>query len=306
MMYSNRAFDYGSAGKPENLPDMEKPGAGLPLTGKSTRKRLNAVAILVATFAPWLMWILVCWCLSFQMHFNYGWLAMLIVAGMFLVVLAVAYQARNEFLSRTPKTWYSVIAVCLFLAWALGIAVGDFIYAVNTKRGFELQTLNSYPGVNPATQSGEEVMDAGRIIFAEGSRLDLSKSMGFKSGRVYCVAPVTLPGTETISYDYWAVGTSCCSGTQADFHCGAYNNPNAASGVRLMDDLSRPYYRLAVQQAEAMYGIRAEHPLFFEWVQDPVKVVQRFYEDGAKLFQIWMWCYFLLQSFLVVCACLYF
>eukprot|EP00971_Amphidinium_carterae_P304978 6060362-Amphidinium_carterae.2 len=73
-----------------------------------------------------------------------------------------------------------------------------------------------------------------------------------------------------------------------------------------MDDESRAFYRLAVQQAEAMYGMVAEHPLFFEWVQDPVQMVARFKEEGDRLFQIWMWCYLLLQAFAVVCACLYF
>ena len=38
---------------------------------------------------------------------------------------------------------------------------------------------------------------------------------------------------------------------------GEYNNPGAHSGLRLLDDEQRPFYRLAVEQAEAAYSLKA-------------------------------------------------
>eukprot|EP00971_Amphidinium_carterae_P319764 6355726-Amphidinium_carterae.1 len=140
-------------------------------------------------------------------------------------------MAREEFQPRTPKTWSSFIAVSCLVGWALGLAVGDFIYGVHTRRGYEMQTLNTYPNVDPSEKSGQEVMDAGRIIFQVGTRLDLKRSMGFKNGQVYCVAPIVTPGKEPFSYDFWAVGTDCCSGLVSDFHCGEDSNPKASAGV---------------------------------------------------------------------------
>eukprot|EP00971_Amphidinium_carterae_P093622 1852650-Amphidinium_carterae.1 len=53
-LHMNRPYDYGSAAKPDNLIDVEKPGAGLPFRGKSDRRRLNLLAIVTAVLLPWL------------------------------------------------------------------------------------------------------------------------------------------------------------------------------------------------------------------------------------------------------------
>jgi hypothetical protein len=71
------------------------------------------------------------------------------------------------------------------------------------------------------------------------------------------------------TYDYWAVGTNCCSHHLFDFDCGEWNNPAAHSGLRVLDETSRSYYMLAVQQAAAAYDIPVEHPVFMYWVQRP-------------------------------------
>ena len=77
------------------------------------------------------------------------------------------------------------------------------------------------------------------------------------------------------TYDFWAIGMDCCSVNAADFHCGMglgwascllplshgrsaraaralageVGNSKAHSGLRLLDDRQRSFYRLAVEQA---------------------------------------------------------
>jgi len=47
----------------------------------------------------------------------------------------------------------------------------------------------------------------------------------------------------------------------------------------MRDDL-RAYFRLAVQQAEAAYDIKANHPIFMYWMEDPWNEVLA-YEHAA-------------------------
>merc|ERR1719352_1166452 len=87
------------------------------------------------------------------------------------------------------------------------------------------------------------------------------------------------------TYDFWAVGTDCCSEVAADFRCGEYSNGRARAGLRLMDSATLPYYRLAVNQATAQFGVHATTPLFFTWTQDPLNDIQKLMDAGFALFQ---------------------
>ena len=73
--------------------------------------------------------------------------------------------------------------------------------------------------VYPNRMLGQQLLDAGIVQFAPGSQLDVKKSMGFKNGELYCVAPIVFGTASPVSYDFWAVGKDCCSGSQADFSC---------------------------------------------------------------------------------------
>merc|ERR1719161_1268457 len=119
---------------------------------------------------------------------------------------------------------------------------------------------------------------------------------------MYCVAPVVNGDSQLTTYDYWAVGVNCCSGSSSDFRCGEFNNVHARSGLRLMKDEQRPFFRLAVQQAEAAYKIKAEHPLFFHWMQDPVAAVNAYRDDGFKYYLLGIFTHLACSIFSVVCA----
>jgi len=250
--------------------------------------------------------------MSFSLHYQQPMFAYFIVFLCFLVVVwsgvSAADEARKKVvgIGREP-TWYIFMFVTLFLAWGCGLMFGDANFFKNLQPFYDIANLNTYPKIDPSKFRGQQLMDAGRIVFTPNVKLDLRRSMGFKNLEMYCVAPITV-GDENVSYrtmetyDFWAVGTNCCSGNDADFHCGEFNNPRAHAGLRLMRDEQRAFFRLAVQQAEAAYSIKAVHPLFFYWMQDPIEEVNAYQDEGFKYYLYGMFSYFILQLFLVVCA----
>lgn len=131
-------------------------------------------------------------------------------------------------------------------------------------------------------------------------------AMGFKYHETYCVAPLVDAHTtkdEVATFDMWAVGVNCCTGDHGTFRCGDVDNPKARAGIRqIIDKEARSYFRLAVEQAEAAYGIKATHPVFFFWTQDPLADTEDYINAGRAFFFKWSGTFFLINGFLVASA----
>lgn len=312
---------YGSNG-PVAGPPMAHVQKGSFLHGQ--RQRLNVVAILISLFVPWLLFCMIYWTMGFSLHYkNVVICYFLVLVGLCIVVVIgiLAYNAmKNKKAARSSQlmatgeasyhepTWLMFLFITCLLAWLLGLIGGDVNFFNHMEPYYDIMNLNTYPNVDVSRMRGQQLMDAGKIMFSEGTQLDLSRSMGFKNLELYCVAPI-VGGSDPKklpTYDFWAVGMNCCSGNRADFHCGEFNNARAGAGLRLMRDDQRAFFRLAVQQAEAAYRIRADHPLFFYWMQDPVQEVTSYMDEGYKYFLLGIFSHFLFQLFLVVVACLAF
>lgn len=272
------------------------------------RRRMNIVAIIQSLYVPWALFCSVFWALSFSLHYRQTGLcyALIGVTALFVLYLGgSAFSALKESLQGTPTrepTWAIFMFLTSLLAFAIALFVGDLNFWYNMQPFYDIQNLNTYPAVDPAAMRGQQIMDAGRIFFSPTARLDLTKSTGFKNLDTYCVAPITSGDVPLSTYDFWAVGLNCCSGTSADFHCGEFNNPRARAGLRLMRDDQRPFFRLAVQQAETSHNIRAIHPLFFHWVQDPVAESDAYQDDGYKYYLLGMFSHFAFQLLCVLAA----
>ncbi|CAK0834819.1 unnamed protein product [Prorocentrum cordatum] len=266
------------------------------------RRRINLVAICLNIFLPWFLFSTLYAAMSFSIHYQRPAIAWLLVfLGFCTVILSglLAYQTKKK--ERDPM-WYTFATLAFGLAVVLAVILGDMNFWYNMQPFYDIENLNTYPSVNPAREKGQQLMDAGRVYFADGAMLDMRKAMGFKNLDLFCVAPIVHGEDQLASYDFWAVGINCCSGVSSDFRCGEFNNPHARSGLRLMRDDQRPFFRLAVQQAEAAYNIKATHPLFFYWMQDPVAEMNAYRDDGFKYYLLGIFTHFAFNLFCVVIA----
>lgn len=282
---------------------------GMPPPGR--QRRLNIFAICLNIFMPWILFCLVAAMLSFEMHYTKPELCqtLIIITVVLLVllgaldVLYMMWRRRTGEASLATSTWLLFLCVSCLVAIGVAVPLGNHNFWASSQVFFDITALNSYNGVDPARMRGQELMDAGRVMFVNGTRLDLTRAMGFRNVETYCVAPITggavVGNPPLAAYDFWAVGKDCCSSNSADFRCGEYNNLEARAGVRLMRDEDRAFFRLAVQQAESAYGIKATHPLFFHWVRDPVAETFQYQQGAFQTYMVAMFAFFAFQCVLV-------
>lgn len=254
-------------------------------------QQVNLVAVLTCLLGPIAVFCTVLYVLSCSLRRTSPALSWIVVAVAGCVVLGCMYHAvgttwrRWNGQSVRDPFWYLFLAVSMAVAFCTAYRQGEESYWNNIAPYKELQTLDSRFDVDPSTTIAQQLMDAGRVTFMKGTTLNLIQSMGFKNGDQYCVAPIVRGSGLPKTYDLWAIGLNCCSGGTADFRCGEYNNPNARAGLRIMREDQISFYRLAVQQAEAAYSIRAKFPLFYYWVENPQAEMDSYKDDAWR--SIW-------------------
>jgi len=249
------------------------------------RSRINLLGILVNIFCPWILTTAVYWVMAGKLHYTSPNLAWLIVLSAFALVAFLAVTARIRKQNDQPS-WFTYCTGSCLVGVILATVCGNLIFTTEINMYYDYLNLNTYSAVNPAHETGQMVMDAGIVYFGHGVHLDTKKTAGFKHGDTYCVVPITHDDEKLPSYDFWAVGVNCCDNPRK-FHCGRhYDNFRARSGLRLMNEEQRPFFRLAVQQAEAAYGITAAHPVFFYWAQDPLHDVNLHFQRAVRYFII--------------------
>lgn len=298
---------YGSFGDGKDLLD-SMPAGAFVTPGK--HRRVNLIAVLLNLLVPWSYFCFVCWAFAYWPHYYAPIMACYCSVGVGLAIAGLScYLAHQCRLAQTDPKWYTFFAFAMVAAILLATLLGYTIFMYYMEAVYDQKNMMAHSGVKPAETHGQQLMDAGRIIFTEDSSLDLRKSMSFKNSDTYCVAPIVSGEDQLASYDYWAVGVNCCEGQNPRFHCGEYANRHAHAGVRItgaINDERRPFYRLAVQQAESAYNIRSEHPIFFHWVQDPQGLINMWASAAFRLFMIGCICHLLFNSFCVGVAVIVF
>mmetsp|Transcript_17055 Transcript_17055/g.41104 ORF Transcript_17055/g.41104 Transcript_17055/m.41104 type:complete len:300 (+) Transcript_17055:66-965(+) len=269
----------------------------LALLHSKTVPGVSTPVVIVSLLVPWSLFVFSCGLLSFTMHYNtpqYAWMVIAVLFAIPVLFGFIATKANNE--GRSAAGWkYSAFASALALC--LGSTMGDMNYWFNAQPYYDIQTMNAYWNVDPSKSRGQQHMDAGRVYFKDNARIDPTKAMAFRNLDTYCVAPIVSDAAQT-TQDWWAVGLNCCT-SGSSFTCGDVRNPKARAGLRAMRDEQRPFFRLAVHQAEAEYGVSAQHPLFFYWMEDPAKEVLGYLEEANRLFTSSAVSFGILNAFLV-------
>lgn len=301
---------YGGFGGVSQDGRLALSGKAQALYARSQRQRLNVVPVFQCLLLPWLFFCVIHAVMCFHWHYAQRPVCFAVVgAGLVLVLVlggvAVYSGVRKARSARAgepmkPPSWLIFFAVTSLAAWVLAVVLGDLNFWTNMQPYYDYANLNEHWRVDPSQIQGQELMDAGRIHFTNNTVVDVQRSMGFRNLDMYCVAPITVKAPEGTlkpleTYDFWAVGLDCCSANSADFHCGEFANPNAHQGLRLLRDEQRPFFRLAIQQAEAAHSIKATHPLFFYWTADATSEMESFRMDGYRYFLVGMLAHFAWQ-----------
>lgn len=301
--YGAASYGYNAAQAPYNFDPSY--GGGMMKPARP-RAGVNGVGILVSFLVPWFLFMFIFTVQSFSIHYDNPNLAHMVTMLAMLVVGVLGYSAlvswRRRQSGEDAANWTCFLFLTATIAFLLALSAGSYNFSHNMTPFYDVNNLNVYPSVDPATSRGQQFMDAGRFVFTPDSRLDLQHSVGFKNLDTYCVSPIISGDGTMESYDFWAVGVNCCSGHVADFACGEFNNPRAQSGLRLMRDDLRSFFRLAVQQAEASYNIKAAHPIFVYWMQDPIAEINAYQDDGCKFYLTGVFCHLAFQAFCTAAA----
>jgi len=256
----------------------------------------NAVGMLLLTFVPWAFFVTVSCLFAFAYHRERLLVAAMVLALAGVSLMLMVLDARNR--SGPGGPWYLFLGILCFFAVFSSAFAGLYNYETHMFQYWSYEENRLYTNVLPS-EPAEAHLDAGKIIFSPDARVDSTRSVGVKVGAVYCVAPI-FDDTQATRVEYWAAGTDCC-GSRADFSCDQSWDPEARSGVVIVDNNSfmsshRNFYMQAVEVAEAAYDIvSAKKPIFVRWVADPQEVQDDFWRSGIG-FLVAECCVYLLLS----------
>lgn len=287
-----------SKGKPRNGIYVE---AAATLAGLSAHLRVfgNHVALNVAALIllPWALFTVV------MLPFALAWGRVPAIAWTIWLLSAVSsafimwISTRPKAYGKPPIYWLCLGGLCLF-ATTLAAPVGIYDYEKYTQVFYFYEESPAYSNVLPTEDPGA-LQDAGSITFSGDALVDPRLSVGYKSGRVYCIAPIIsshardekFAGNSTGAEvaNFFAVGFDCCP--TGHFKCGPVDVKSVRGGLRVLD-VSKldfpvvPKFLVAAKQVGSTYGLTVpDDAIFIEWHRD-AEHDQTFYWDLAIEFYL--------------------
>eukprot|EP00927_Polykrikos_kofoidii_P063792 TRINITY_DN58695_c0_g1_i1.p1 TRINITY_DN58695_c0_g1~~TRINITY_DN58695_c0_g1_i1.p1 ORF type:complete len:351 (-),score=39.63 TRINITY_DN58695_c0_g1_i1:214-1170(-) len=273
---------------------MPQYGVGPNYIAKPVRTDMQPLDTCAAAFASTIAFIAAYFCMAFDTRYNNFLVAVIAgvgvpcTIGLLLMLYGILLYRRSR-----PSTTVVLVGLGVVGGALVGYVLGDRTWWKHTVSYYTYEDMGSYVNVDPGLDVGQSFMDAGTLYFKEGSYVLKRKGLAFHNGDTYCVAPIVrqpvqLARTQSNPFvldtvtgfvpprsgtvDWWAVGTNCCgkTGTDEPFTCGDAKSAIARTGLRVLNEHDRSMYLLATQEWSASTGLPVRHPLFFEWVKDPV------------------------------------
>jgi len=271
----------------------------------STAGQLDAFSLLSLAWLPVLAFVFVL-CLLTSTEFRFGSeglvsvlyyvglaLILLFPAGSFALLVAGVFSATIGTDTRVRPSavaywmWWPFWKLALVLvSVAAATSIGDYLYTTQFLPHSRLERMQAYRDVDPRQVSGKRMNDAGIVQFSSVAGVDRARSGCIKNDARYCVAPIVAGGqlqpNANASQDLFMAGVDCCT-CPGEFRCGAWSLPATPGGLRVVDPARVAQFGLAVQEWAATHGRRADRPIFFEWVTDPLTVHDEQYARGVQL-----------------------
>lgn len=209
-----------------------------------------------------------------------------IVLGCFMISFAFVIINSSR---KQPGSWYLFLGFLSLFACISGTFAGMYNHHNHMFYYCSYDTKREYLNVLPSEPADGHV-DAGKMVFSIDARVDVTRSVGFKSGSWYCVAPI-LDETTGTRVEYWAAGTNCCT-ARADFSCDASLDWRAKSGCVILKssdilddwiDTEFEMYKKAIKEAQATYGfVSSDDALLMRWVDHPIEFMESYYTAAVS------------------------
>mmetsp|Transcript_106843 Transcript_106843/g.212156 ORF Transcript_106843/g.212156 Transcript_106843/m.212156 type:complete len:300 (-) Transcript_106843:104-1003(-) len=233
--------------------------------------------LLALALGPFFTFGVVCLLFATVFHWAPGLVCIAVIAS--LIACIVHYQQHNAEIHGSPLR--SQLPVQCGVAICLSTVTGLLAYEVYISQYWALSESHIYANVLPS-EAAAGYADAGKLVFGDEAHVDVMHALGYKTGHVYCVAPIRDESMSS-SVQYWAAGVNCC-GARGSFTCDDAWDARARSALVIQSEDSHPEYALAVKQAEAAFGISSiQNPAFVRWVLDPEAVQLNFWRVGTSI-----------------------
>jgi len=232
---------------------------------KNRRFKLGGVFIMAGL--PFTVFLVVFWTYVF-VYANPVPCALLATAALVCAIFCIVMDFRNR------RKWWFYVGALSFVAVFFGLFTGALVWNGLMRKYASMAQQSYYSNVLPS-EYADAHRDAGVIQFASSAVVDISKSVGFKDKRLYCVAPI-MTSSMASRVEYFAVGIDCCQ-SRASFSCDDAASVSAREGIvvnkhTFMGDAIEANYDLfeeAVSMSEAVYGFTSsDNPIFVHWVNN--------------------------------------
>lgn len=228
-------------------------------------------------------------------HKSFGWSVVIFIVCLFASSGIAIFGARK----RDQRMWILITGFLCALVTFIGLFFGFSMYyrhLVYYRRYMEMRTYSNVGG----SQATSQFNDGSMFLFTQDTRLDVMRSVGYKSrwtGQTYCVAPVVdSTMTSANQINFWAVGENCCL-ARGEFVCGDAEDAQTMSALVVLEpeDVVRPFMRWAVAGSvyprylrsinlqESAYATRAAQNIkMLYWSKDPISLQNAYYDEAKN------------------------